>query len=110
MEMIVNSFKWRGVVPRNIEFKYIEQDLAAEADEAKLRKSRAEERAVRIQSGEIDYATARILAEKSGDMEGISIASIKDPILPPKSIGGSAGGNVQGEDNGNRDEKGIIDG
>jgi hypothetical protein len=105
MDMIVNSFVWRGVIPRNIEFNFTEQDLAAEGDEAKLRKSRAEERAVRIQSGEIDFATARIIAEKAGDMEGIDIGSIKDPIIPPKSIGGSAGGNVQSEDNLNRDEK-----
>jgi len=106
MDMIVNSFKWRGVVPRNIEFNFVEQDLAAEGDEAKLRKSRAEERAIRIQSGEIDYATARILAERAGDMEGITISSIKDPeIQETGGIGGSAGGRVQGTDNGNRDEK-----
>jgi len=106
MDMIVNSFKWRGVVPRNVDFNFIEQDLAAEGDEAKLRKSRAEERAIRIQSGEIDYATARILADRSGDMEGIEIGSIKDPeIQETGGIGGSAGGRVQGTDNGNRDEK-----
>ena len=105
MDMITNVFKWRGVIPRNIEFEFIEQDLQAEADEAKLRKSRAEERSVRITSGEIDFVAARELARLSGDMEGIDIGSIKDPVVPPKSIGGTAGGAVQGEDNLNRDEK-----
>jgi hypothetical protein len=113
MDMIVNSFVWRGIIPRNVEFEFVEQDLAAEADEAKLRKSRAEERAVRITSGEIDYETARILAERAGDMEGIDIGSIKDPVVESPGIGGSPNQpkkknpKVQGEDNLNRDEKGT---
>lgn len=104
MEMVTNIFKWRGIVPRNVEFQFIEQDLMAESDQARLRKLRAEERAIRIQSGEIDLETARELARLSGDMEGVEISSIQDPVMPTKPIGGSAGGNVQGEDNLNREE------
>ena len=116
MDMIVKSFMWRGVIPRNIELEFTEQDLAAEGDEAKLRKSRAEERAVRIGSGEIDLVTARTLAERSGDMEGVNIGTIQDPVVDPKGIGGSPNQpkkknpKVQSEDNLNRDEKGIEDG
>ena len=104
MDMITNVFKWRGIIPRNIEFEFIEQDLQAEGDEARLRKLRAEERAIRIQSGEIDYDSAREIARLSGDMEGIDIGSIKDPVVEPTPIGGSSGGKVQGEDNLNREE------
>ena len=108
MDTIFTQFKWRGVIPRNVEFQFVAQDLAEEQEDARLRKLRAEERSIRLNSGEIDFKTSRILAKKFGDFpEEIDINSIEDPEpgMGRKLGGGSSGGNVQGEDNLNREPK-----
>lgn len=110
MDALIRIFQWRGIVPRNITFDFITQDLAEEQDDARLRKLRAEERAIRLNSGEIDFVTARKLAEDVGDFsDDINIDEIEDPDpgmgRELNSSGGSAGGNVQGEDNLNREPK-----
>lgn len=108
MDAIVQEFQWRGIVPRNVEFEFTAQDFAEEQDEARLRKLRAEERAIRLNSGEIDFITARKIADELGDFpEEININDIEDPEpgMGRQLSGGSAGGSVQGEDNMNRDEK-----
>jgi len=108
MDAIIREFRWRGVIPRNIEFDFIAQDLAEEQEDARLRKLRAEERSIRLNSGEIDFKTARKIAEKFGDFpDDIDIEAIEDPEpgTGRNLSGGSAGGSVQGEDNMNRQEK-----
>lgn len=105
MDAIIREFRWRGVIPRNVDFDFVAQDLAEEQDEARLRKLRAEERSIRLNSGEIDFATARKLADHAGDFpDDIDIESIEDPEPGQgrQLSGGSSGGNVQGEDNLNR--------
>lgn len=56
------------VLPKNVEFKWDEQDIEAEKAEAEVKKIRAEERAVRVQSTEITAEVARQLAVDSGDL------------------------------------------
>lgn len=100
MDAIAKEFEWRGIIPRNVEFEFVAQDNAEEQEEARLRKLRAEERAIRLNSGEIDFKTARKIAQEYGDFpEEINIDEIEDPEIGRQLSGGSSGGNVQGEDN-----------
>lgn len=69
MKMLQDLMHWRGVLPKSVTFKFSEQDLDTELDEAKLRKTRAEERQIRIESGEITPEVARRIAVDCGDLE-----------------------------------------
>ena len=83
MEQLQNAFHWRGVFPRNVIFSFSERDLASQKDEASISKLRAEERAIRIMSGEITVDMARTLAVYAGDLEDEHIAMMgpaPDPI------------------------------
>lgn len=67
-KLITNLMNFRGGVPRNVEWKYTEPDVEAEGTESEIRKRRAEERQIRIQSGEIPVEIARQLAVDAGDL------------------------------------------
>ena len=67
MKMITHAMNQR-ILPSNVEFRFDEQDLEAEAAEAETAKARAEERAARIASGEINEAVARQQALEDGDL------------------------------------------
>lgn len=69
MNSIRDVFKYRGVIPRNVEFSFYEQDLAADKERAELSQIRATTRAVQIRSGEINQAVARRLAVRTDDLE-----------------------------------------
>lgn len=64
------------VMPKNVEFLWQEQDPDAEKSEAEIKKLRAEERAVRIQSGELTPAVARKIAHDAGDLEDEYLAEL----------------------------------
>lgn len=61
-------FNYHGILPQGLEFSYGEPDAAQDLDDAKLRAMRAEERAMRIKSGEISPEVARLLARDAGDL------------------------------------------
>lgn len=67
-KMITHAINFR-VLPDNVEFKYEEQDLDQELQEAEAKAARANERAVRITSGEITVEVARVMAKDSGDLD-----------------------------------------
>lgn len=90
MSTIQNAFKWFGVLPRGVNFKYAEQDLDFEIDQANIREIRARERAIRIRSGEITPEIARQLAIESNDLERyhLSLLGETEPEdLPAGDIG-----------------------
>lgn len=61
-------FNYHGILPQGLTFAFGKQDAAQDLDDAKLRTLRAEERAMRIKSGELDEDTARLLAVAAGDL------------------------------------------
>lgn len=82
MEMIehaMNAF----VMPRTVTFEYAEQDIEAEKSQAEVEKSRAEGRAVRISSGEIDPIIARQIAQDEGDLDGRFLELLGESDLTP---------------------------
>lgn len=65
MTHAMNNF----VLPRTVEFEYVIEDVEHEKTKAEVSKFRAEERSVRILSGEIDPMIARQIAQEDGDLD-----------------------------------------
>lgn len=63
-ESLIND----GLIPSNVEFVFLEQDLRSESEKADARFTRAKDRAMRLQSGELDPKAARQLAIQDGDL------------------------------------------
>ena len=55
-------------LPKNVQFRFDEQDLEAERGDAQVKAIRAQTRAVRIASGEITPQVARQIANDDGDL------------------------------------------
>lgn len=68
MTQMEHRFNFHGVLPNNIKFTFGDQDVAEDMDHQKLRTMRAEERAMRIKSGELTPQVARQLALQYGDI------------------------------------------
>lgn len=68
MRSVEFLFNYHGILPKGLEFAFGEPDSAQDLDNAKLRAMRAEERAMRIKSGEISPEVARLLARDAGDL------------------------------------------
>ncbi len=82
MEMIehaMNAF----VMPRTVTFEYAEQDIEAERAQGEVEMIRAEGRAVRIESGEIDPIIARQIAQDEGDLDGRFLELLGEADLTP---------------------------
>lgn len=88
-------FNYHGILPQNVTFGFGSQDSAQDLDNAKLRVMRAEERAMRIKSGEIDEDAARELAVAAGDMTREQADALKGhaaPVPQPAGAGTRDGG------------------
>lgn len=64
LENIING----GIIPGNVKFRFLEQDLRSESEKANAAFTRSKDRAMRIKSGELTPAAARRLAVEQGDM------------------------------------------
>jgi hypothetical protein len=76
MTMLEHAFNFHGVFPSNIKFEFGDQDISEDLDKTKLQTMRAEERAMRIKSGEITPAVARQLAVATGDLDEKYLAEL----------------------------------
>jgi hypothetical protein len=68
MKLLEHRFNFLGVMPRNVTFRFEEQDLDAEEQEAQIKKLRAEARKLQGESGELDPAGLRQLAVDANDI------------------------------------------
>jgi hypothetical protein len=68
MKLIEHKFNFWGVLPQNVEFAFKEQDLEQETKQATVRKTRAEARKTRLDSGELTPQVARDIALEEGDL------------------------------------------
>lgn len=66
--LIQRLMNLHGVLPSNVQFEWTEMDIEAAEQEATVAKMRAEERSVRIASGELTPAAARQIALDAGDL------------------------------------------
>lgn len=64
LEFAINQY----ILPQSVDFKFVVVDPEEEADKARVARERAEERKIRIDSGEINVAEARQLALDAGDL------------------------------------------
>lgn len=69
MSIMEQAFNFHNVMPRNVAFRYGEQDVAENTEIANLRLIRAKERQIRISSGEITVQMAQQIAYDSGDLD-----------------------------------------
>jgi hypothetical protein len=77
MQLIARLMNLHGVLPRNVQFEWDEQDIEAEKIESDVKKTRGEMRALRIASGEISAAVARQLALEDGDLSEEQVAALE---------------------------------
>lgn len=75
-KLVEQAFNWT-IFPKEIEFRFAEQDLDEEQADALARKTRAEERAARITSGELSPEVARMRAYSSGDLTDEELAELE---------------------------------
>lgn len=66
-KLITHAINFR-IMPKNCEFGYADPDFEAELSEAEVKKTRAQERQIRVQSLEITPEVARQLANDAGDL------------------------------------------
>lgn len=64
IEDIINN----GLIPSNVQFRFLEQDIRSESEKAEARFTRAKDRAMRLKAGELDAKAARRLAVRDGDL------------------------------------------
>lgn len=64
LEDIIND----GLIPSNVEFRFLEQDLRSESEKAEARFTRSKDRSMRVKSGELDGVAARRVAVADGDL------------------------------------------
>lgn len=95
MKLITYALNFR-CLPKNVQFRFNEQDLEAERGDAQVRAIRAQTRAVRIASGEITPQVARQIANDDGDLaiEFIDLMGEQD-ITPDVRIDSGTTGESQ---------------
>jgi hypothetical protein len=69
MRTIEQKFNFHGIMPQTVRFRFGEQDLVEDREHAEIRLLRAQERAARLASGEINGAVARQMALDAGDLD-----------------------------------------
>jgi hypothetical protein len=87
MSMLEHIFNFHGVLPRSVRFTFGDQDVAEDTQHARMRLLHAQERAVRIKSGEISTDMARRMAVEIGDMDEAYL-DMPAPSEPPQAAPG----------------------
>lgn len=83
-KLITRAMNFRKIMPPGVIFGFDEQDIQEETQRAELRKTRAEEREIRIRSTEITPQEARQLALDAGDMPEEMFTASQQPDITPQ--------------------------
>jgi hypothetical protein len=90
MSLMETLFNFRGIMPDTVHFSFGEQDIAEDEGMANLRLLRANERAARIQSGEITVEIAQQMAVDVGDLDRrYMVAMGTDDLTPDITLTGA---------------------
>jgi len=84
MRMLEQAFNFHGVMPRTVTFRFQEQDIQAEQEEAEVKKTRAETRKIQIESLEISPVIARQIAADDGDLKPEYLEAIGEGDVTPE--------------------------
>jgi hypothetical protein len=79
---VINAY----VFPKNVEFRFEAQDIEHEQADAGVKKTRAETRKIRIDSGEIGPVIARQLAQDEGDLDMKYLELMGEQDLTPDMV------------------------
>jgi hypothetical protein len=107
--LITRLMNMHGVLPKNVQFQFTEQDIEAEAQEAAVAQTRAETRKTRIESGEITAGAAQQLALDVGDLS----EPVFEMLRAEAAAAGEGGGDItpevviDGEDVAGVGERGV---
>lgn len=82
MKLMTHALNFNAM-PKSVAFAYDEQDLQEELDEANVKLKRAQERAIRIKSGEISIPVAQTLAKDAGDLSQELLEAMSAEDLTP---------------------------
>ncbi len=87
MKMLEHAFNFYGVLPRNVTFKYDEQDVAADMEQATLKESKARTRNMYIQNGTLTTEAVRqqMLDDKELTQEEFDKLNITPDVTPEVS-------------------------
>ncbi len=83
---VEHMMNFAGILPRNVEFSYDEQDIDEEKARAEIKERRAKTRAVQVSSGELDAAGARQQAVDDGDISEELFAAMNERDLTEEAI------------------------
>lgn len=83
MNQFENKMNFYGIIPGNCRFTFGERDTDQDVVLIDLKKKRAEERALRIQSGEIDVKIARQMAQDDGDLREDYLEDLNERNIVP---------------------------
>ena len=75
---------FNGILPKSVEFKFVEPDIEAEIRQAELERARAETRKLRIDSFEINPEVARQIAADEGDLKDDYLKILETQDLTPE--------------------------
>lgn len=95
IEDIIND----GLVPGNVEFRFLEQDLRSETEKAEARFTRSKERSMRVDAGELDAKAARRIAVEDGDLplwmaDELDARGVEAPAKPDNPGAGQITGGI----------------
>lgn len=83
---VEHMMNFAGILPRNVEFSYDEQDIDEERARAEIRSTRATARATMKATGEVDAAGARQIALDDGDISEELFAAMNERDLTENAI------------------------
>ena len=86
MNVLETAFNFHGVMPKSVQFEYLEQDIEEEKLVADTKKTRAEERKARIESFEITPEVARQIARDDGDLKEEYLQMFGEEDLTPETV------------------------
>lgn len=83
IKLIETALHQNNVIPSNIQFRYKQQDAAAELEQAEIEKTRAETRKLQIDSGELTPEVARQIAVDKGDLKQEYLLALGEQDVTP---------------------------
>lgn len=97
-KVLKEALNWNAL-PKSVEFKWDEQDSVSEKISADTALVRAQERAARIQSGEVTAEVARDLALEHGDLSEEQIQAMQPQAAPGQESTLDEGATPEAQDN-----------
>ena len=89
-KQIAHALNTLGILPEGVTFEFVVSDYAEEEQRAKAALLRAQERAKRIESGELTPAVARQLAADCGDLPVEYLALFGESDYTPEHLGSAS--------------------